>query len=27
VVRDADGSHHFVGAADPRSPCGGTASR
>jgi gamma-glutamyltranspeptidase/glutathione hydrolase len=32
VVRDGDGdgdgvSRHFVGAADPRSPCGGTASR
>jgi len=27
VVRDEDGSRHFVGAADPRSPCGGTASR
>jgi gamma-glutamyltranspeptidase/glutathione hydrolase len=25
--RDGDGSRHFVGAADPRSPCGGTASR
>jgi gamma-glutamyltranspeptidase/glutathione hydrolase len=35
VVRDGNGgaklggsgSRHFVGAADPRSPCGGTASR
>jgi gamma-glutamyltranspeptidase/glutathione hydrolase len=30
VVRDGDGggdARHFVGAADPRSPCGGTASR
>ncbi len=27
VVADADGSRHFVGAADPRSPCAGTASR
>ena len=27
VVRDDDGSRHFVGAADPRSPCAGTASR
>jgi gamma-glutamyltranspeptidase/glutathione hydrolase len=30
VVRDGDGGgggRHFVGAADPRSPCGGTASR
>jgi gamma-glutamyltranspeptidase/glutathione hydrolase len=26
VVRDGV-SRHFVGAADPRSPCGGTASR
>jgi gamma-glutamyltranspeptidase/glutathione hydrolase len=28
VVRDAEGSpHHYVGAADPRSPEGGTAGR
>jgi hypothetical protein len=28
VVRPGDGSaFHFVGAADPRSPCAGTASR
>ena len=29
VARDEaeDGAGHFVGAADPRSPCGGTASR
>ncbi len=27
VVHDEDGSRHLVGAADPRSPCAGTASR
>jgi gamma-glutamyltranspeptidase/glutathione hydrolase len=28
VVNDADGArHHYVGAADPRSPEGGTAAR
>lgn len=27
LVYDDDGARHFVGAADPRSPCAGTASR
>ena len=27
VVHNEDGSRHFVGAADPRSPCAGTAGR
>jgi gamma-glutamyltranspeptidase/glutathione hydrolase len=27
IIAVVDGSRHFVGAADPRSPCAGTASR